>query len=131
MSDCVVDASAVVSSLARDERARLLRHRLAPMICDAPHLIDAEIGSALRRHERAGLLAPEEALVALRAARHLVDRRHHHTGALIELAWALRQNLTFYDALYVALAARLGVPLLTSDARLTAAPALPCAVELV
>ena len=46
-------------------------------------------------------------------------------------AWALRDNVTYYDALYVALAARLGYPLLTADARLARAPGLPCAVELV
>ena len=43
----------------------------------------------------------------------------------------LRDNVTYYDALYVALAARLGYPLLTADARLARAPGLPCAVELV
>ena len=46
-------------------------------------------------------------------------------------AWTLRDNLTYYDALYVALAARLGYPLLTADARLARAPGLPCAVELI
>ncbi len=45
--------------------------------------------------------------------------------------WALRDNVTYYDALYVALAARLGYPLLTADARLARAPGLPCAVELI
>ena len=46
-------------------------------------------------------------------------------------AWTLRDNVTYYDALYVALAARLGYPLLTADARLARAPGLPCAVELI
>ena len=39
--------------------------------------------------------------------------------------------MTFYDALYVALAAALDVPLLTADARLARATGLPCQVELV
>ncbi len=50
---------------------------------------------------------------------------------LAERAWTLRHNLSFYDALYVALADRLDVPLLTGDARLARAPGLPCEIELV
>ena len=50
---------------------------------------------------------------------------------MAEVAWTLRNNVTYYDALYVALAARLGYPLLTADARLARAPGLPCAVELI
>jgi predicted nucleic acid-binding protein len=50
---------------------------------------------------------------------------------LIERAWQLRDNLSFYDALYVALAEGLGAPLLTLDARLTRAPGLRTEVELV
>jgi predicted nucleic acid-binding protein len=61
----------------------------------------------------------------------LVAHRYPHVGPLGEFAWKLRHNLSFYDALYVALAARLGAPLLTADARLSRAPDLPCAVELV
>lgn len=61
----------------------------------------------------------------------LIGRRYPHTGPVGDSAWALRHNLTFYDALYVALASQLGVPLLTSDERVTHTAALPCAVELV
>ena len=43
----------------------------------------------------------------------------------------LRDNSTFYDALYVALADVLSAPLLTADHRLAGAPGLPCAIELV
>lgn len=45
--------------------------------------------------------------------------------------WTWRENLSFYDALYVALAVQLGVPLVTGDARLSRAPGVACAVELV
>lgn len=61
----------------------------------------------------------------------LINHRYPHAGPLAELAWTWRGNLSFYDALYVALAVRLGVPLVTGDARLSAAPGLSCAVELV
>jgi predicted nucleic acid-binding protein len=60
-----------------------------------------------------------------------VDQRYPHTGSLADAAWELRDNVTFYDALYVALAAALDVPLLTADARLARAPGLPCQVEVV
>lgn len=53
------------------------------------------------------------------------------TIRLIEYTWQLRHNVTFYDALYVALATALDVPLLTGDSRLAAAPGLPCEIKLV
>jgi predicted nucleic acid-binding protein len=66
----------------------------------------------------------------LRAIGSLVDNRYPHEN-LAHTAWQLRHNLTYYDALYVALATRLGSPLLTADARLARSPGLPCSVELV
>ena len=78
----------------------------------------------------AGLVEPDVAAGALRALGLLVAERYPH-GPLATAAWGLRHNLTYYDALYVALAARLGHPLLTADARLARAPGLPCAVQLV
>lgn len=53
------------------------------------------------------------------------------TGALARAAWERRENLSFYDALYVSLAKALGAPLITSDGRLARSPALGCAVELI
>ena len=79
----------------------------------------------------AGHLDPESAATGLAGGRLLIDQRYPHTGSLAGAAWDLRDNVTFYDALYVALAAALDVPLLTADARLTRAPGLPCQVELV
>ena len=75
-------------------------------------------------------MAPQTAEAALHALGMLVADRYPH-GNLAAGAWRSRDNLTYYDALYVALAARLGFPLLTADARLARAPGLPCAVELV
>lgn len=85
----------------------------------------------LRRHERRGLLSPEEALLALRAAPAVVDHRYPHGPPLSEIAWTLRHNLSFYNGLYVALAALLDLPLLTADVRLGRAPDLPCTTELI
>jgi predicted nucleic acid-binding protein len=132
VSDCVVDASALVLALGgKADAAAALRARLASGRRHAPHLIDAEVGNVLRRHEREGLLSSEEAALGLRAAAVLVDHRYPHVGPLGQLAWTFRHNLSFYDALYVALAASLDLPLVTADARLSGAPGLPCAVELV
>jgi predicted nucleic acid-binding protein len=132
VTDYVVDASALVIALGgKSAAADRLRARFPGMRRHAPHLIDAEVGNVLRRHERAGLLSGDEARVALGAVPAVVDDRYPHTGVLAERAWALRDNLSFYDALYVALATQLGIPLLTGDARLSRAPTLPCRAELV
>ncbi len=67
----------------------------------------------------------------MRAARVLVDHRYSHHGPLGELAWTWRHSLSFYDALYVALAVLLDLPLITGDVRLSRAPKVACTVELV
>ncbi|MGC8627930.1 MAG: type II toxin-antitoxin system VapC family toxin [Acidimicrobiales bacterium] len=129
--DYVLDASALVLALiGKSEPAELLRQRLPRMRRHAPHLIDAEVGNVLRRHEQAGRISTNEAQVALLAGRELIELRYPHTGPLAELAWQWRGNLSFYDALYMALAFRLGVPLVTADAKLSKAP-VACEVEVV
>lgn len=128
--DYVVDASALVLAMTgKSDDAGALRARLPEMRRHAPHLVDAEVGNVLRRHARTGLISTAEASAALRSLRALVQHRYPHVGPLAELAWQYRDSLSFYDALYVALAVRLGVPLLSVDARLSKAGL--CAVELV
>lgn len=130
--DYVLDASALVLALiGKTEAADTLRQRLPQMRRHAPHLIDAEVGNVLRRHERSGHISGAEAQSALRAGSVLIEHRYPHAGPLAELAWSWRANISFYDALYVALAVRLGVPLLTADARLSRAPTLRCQIEVV
>jgi predicted nucleic acid-binding protein len=130
--DCVVDASALALALGgKSDAASALRARLAGVRRHAPHLIDAEVGNVLRRHEREGRLSAEEASEGLRAAVVLIDHRDPPAGPLGQLAWTWRHNLSFYDALYVALAVTLDLPLITADVRLTGAPGLPCTIELV
>ncbi|MEO5679101.1 MAG: type II toxin-antitoxin system VapC family toxin [Acidimicrobiales bacterium] len=127
----VVDASVVVTALGDDgadgdaTRARLRGERLA-----APHLIDLEVASAWRRLAAAGHLPPrriELALADLLALR--LDRVSHRP--LLPRCWELRDNLTVYDAAYVALAEALGARLLTADARLAAAPGCRCPIEVL
>jgi predicted nucleic acid-binding protein len=131
LTDVVLDASVTVTALVeRTDEAHALRERLGRLGRHAPHLIDAEVGSVLRRRVAAGVLAAELAEGALRTLDTLVVERYPH-GPLAPAAWRLRHNCTYYDALYVALAARLRAPLLTADKRLANAPGLPCDVELI
>lgn len=113
----VVDASVVVGYLSGegaflDERLEADEHVLW-----APHLIDAEVGHALRRKVRLGQLDAETAGEAIWAINDLPLRRVEHEN-LVHVAWDLRDNFSYYDALYVSLALMLGETLLTFDARL-------------
>ena len=123
----VVDASALVDALLINGAAR---ERLAIESLQAPQLIDAELLSVLRRLVLAGKLQNGDALQALTIA-HQLGLRRHASRALWRQAWDLRLNLSAYDALYVALAEQLQVPLLTADAHLARAPGLRCGVELI
>ena len=127
----VVDANVLVVALADDgpdgERVRV---RLRGEHLAAPELIDLEVLSVLRRSERAGALNTRRATLAVRDLRDLpLDRAPHLP--LVRRCWELRGNVTAYDAAYVALAETMGVPLLTADRRLAAAPGLSCAIELL
>lgn len=115
----VVDASVVVEFLNRGERTPALDARLEAEehVLWAPHLIDAEVGHALRRKVRLGQMDAETAGKAIWEINDLPLRRIEHEN-LVPVAWDLRENFTFYDALYVSLALMLGETLLTFDARL-------------
>lgn len=127
----VVDASVIVTGLADDGadgdrvRARLRGEHLA-----APHLIDVEVASAWRRLVAAGNLPERRALMALDDLRSLRLQRVSHSE-LIARCWELRDNVTIYDAAYVALAELLDVTLLTADRRFAHAPGIGCTVELL
>ena len=115
----VVDASALVAAVADSSRiGRMARQRLRGQRRVAPFLIDAETGQALRGLVLSGEMPTEAAAAARRRAEAMISHRRPHHGALAERAWQLRHNLTFYDALYVALAEALGCPLVTADMRL-------------
>ncbi len=132
MSEYVVDASAAMSALGlKDAVAVATRKRITDSTCHAPHLLDAEVGQALRRGERAGRISTDTARTALAALPKIIEYRYPHTDRLATLAWDLRHTITFYDGLYVALATVLDVPLLTEDVKLSKAPGLSCAVEVV
>ncbi len=128
----VVDASALVYALiAGSPEAVALRRRLGSDQCHAPHLIDAELGNVLRRRVLRQELGGDDAEQLLANGAALIDHRYEMRGPLARAAWARHQTFTFYDALYVALAAALSAPLLTADGRLAGAPRLGCTVERV
>lgn len=128
----VVDASVLVEYLADSTRAelaqRLLREHRGRLW--APHLVDAEVGHVLRRGVRNGGIEAEAARQALEELSLMPVRRARHRP-LIPRAWELRDNLSFYDALYVALAEILEQPLLTFDARLARASGIRAEVEVL
>jgi predicted nucleic acid-binding protein len=118
----VVDASVLLELLGQGKYGEAVKERLdaEEHVLWAPHLIDAEIGHALRRWVRVGKLSPEAAGKALWEVGDLPVERVEHE-LLVHVAWQLRDNFSFYDALYVALALMLDEPLLTFDARLARA----------
>jgi predicted nucleic acid-binding protein len=128
----VVDASVLVNALADDEdagdaaRARLLGHA----DLHAPHVVDLEVLSVLRRAVGARRLDTRRARLALDDLHDLRLTRYPH-APFARRIWELRQNLTPYDAAYVALAEELDCSLLTADERLARSPRLPCAVEVL
>ncbi len=115
----VVDASVLLELLGDGEHKEIVEERLdaEEYMLWAPHLIDAEVGHALRRWVRSGKVAADAAGRALWEVDDLPIERVEHEH-LIHVAWGLRDNFTFYDGLYVALALMLDEPLLTFDARL-------------
>ncbi|HET9243674.1 MAG TPA: type II toxin-antitoxin system VapC family toxin [Gaiella sp.] len=123
----VVDASAAVLGLLNDGDARAY---LADEPFACPHLADSEIIHALRRQAQRGAVDAVDAERAVATWARLGMRRIPVVG-LLERIWELRDNLSAYDATYVAAAEALDTPLLTADARLARAPGVTCAVTVV
>ena len=109
----VIDASALIDLL--------LGYSTCVDDLHAPHLIDLEVLSALRR-----IQAPEPFADFV----DLPIERYPHT-ILVPRIWGLRRNFTPYDAVYVALAEGLDSPLLTSDKRLAGAVGKHTDVEVL
>ncbi|HUB99870.1 MAG TPA: type II toxin-antitoxin system VapC family toxin [Solirubrobacterales bacterium] len=128
----VLDASVLVEYLGEGEHAEASRAHLQSSSgwLWAPFVIDAEVGHALRGNVRAGEISARAAYVALTDLMEMRLQRVSHRF-LAERAWELRQNVSFYDGLYVALAEALGAPLVTLDARLAKAPGVEAEIELV
>lgn len=128
----VLDSSALVELLGGGAGGEAVERRLLelPGWTWAPALIDAEVGHALRRAVRQGELSAPEAEEALDDLMGMRLERVPHRF-LAARAWELRENLSFYDGLYVALAEALEAPLLTLDLRLARAPGVDAEVEVI
>jgi predicted nucleic acid-binding protein len=128
----VMDASAVVELLLQTPVAASMAEEilLSPSDLHAPHLVDAEVAQVLRRLCSWEEVPESRALEALQDLRDLPLVRHSHE-LLLDRAWELRDNLTIYDGVYVALAELLDMPLLTRDRRIAAAPGHGATVRVI
>jgi predicted nucleic acid-binding protein len=115
----VVGASALLEALLRTAAAEAVEKRLfaAGETLHAPHLLDVEVTQVIRRYAIAGEVREERGRAALIDLIDFPTRRYPH-AFLLPRAWELRNSLTAYDAVYVALAEALDAPLLTRDRRL-------------
>ena len=96
----------------------------------APHVIDVEVLSIIRREHIRGLLDGTAAMLAVEDLRDWRGERFSHRS-LLHRAWELRENVRAWDAFYVALAETLDATLITLDGRLGRVPGLRCAVEVI
>jgi predicted nucleic acid-binding protein len=128
----VVDASALLEALLRTPAASEVERRLfdAGSTLHAPHLLDIEVAHVIRRYAAAGDLDEARGRTALADLAEMPLRRYPH-DFLLPRIWDLRNNLTAYDAVYVALAEALDAPLVTRDRRLAAAIGHRARIELV
>lgn len=115
----VVDASALLEVLLNTSAAAGIADRLFAdgETLHAPHLLDLEIAQVLRRYTASGEMDARRGQQALDDLADLPVVRYPHDLFLSRI-WELRDNLTAYDAAYVALAEALPAPLLTRDAAL-------------
>jgi len=128
----VVDASALIEVLLRTRAAKTVEDRLFSTghTLHAPHLIDVEVARVIRRYAASGAVNGERGRQALADLADMPLRRYPH-DFLLPRIWELRNNLTAYDATYVALAEALEAPLLTRDRRLAGASGHRAPIELV
>ena len=123
----VIDAGVIVELVAND----LDPDRLGDEELAAPHLIDSEVTNVLRRLVVQKILTEKQGIAALDGFTLLVLTRFP-ADWLRPRMWALRHNLSAYDATYVALAEMTGATaLLTTDTRLANAPGINCPVEVL
>jgi predicted nucleic acid-binding protein len=128
----VVDASALVEALLQTPAAEAVERRLFETgeTLHAPHLLDVEVAQVIRRYAVKGEIDEARGRAALADLSDFPLRRYPH-DFLLPRIWDLRNNLTAYDAAYVALAEALDATLITRDRRLAGAPGHHARIELV
>jgi len=128
----VVDASALLEFLLQTPlgsrvEARLFRDRDE---LHSPHLADVEVTQGLRRLVRTGEVSPGRAAEAIADLADLDLHRHPHLD-LLTRAWTLRDKVTAYDAMYIALAEALDASIVTCDAPLAKAPGHRARIDVI
>ena len=128
----VVDASALLESLLRTPAAAVVEKRIfdSRETLHAPHLLDVEVAQVVRRYAASGDIDHERGCAALADLGNFPLRRYPH-GFRLSRVWELRNSLTAYDAVYIALAEALDATFLTRDRRVAAAAGHHARVELV
>jgi predicted nucleic acid-binding protein len=125
----VVDSSALVASLAdAGDAGRWVTDTVTGADLAVPQSAPFEVASILRRHALDGHLSPIEATLA-HADLIVLPVELWPYAPLAERVWELRENITSYDASYVALAELLDTTLVTIDGRLAKAPGPRCRIE--
>ena len=120
-SSLIVEAllgSLIARSLLADEQVQVVSHT------------DIEIASSLRRRVQLGWLSADDGWRLLETYRWMAVTRHD-SFAMFDRIWELRDNVSAYDAAYIALAEIIECPLVTADARLSRAPGLRCAITVL
>lgn len=128
----VVDASALLEFLLQTPLGRRVEVRLFRDQDEfhAPHLVDVEVVQGLRRLVRTGEVSSGRADEAIADLADLDLHRHPHLD-LLARAWKLRDNLSAYDAMYVALAEAIGAAMVTCDGPLARVPGHRAWVEVI
>lgn len=116
----VVDASAVAEILLGTSRGAKAAGELGDHVLIAPSHLDVEVVSVIRGWTLGRRISDERALIALEESGEL-GIETVSLGDNLAGVFALRHNVSTYDAMYVVLARATGCRLLTLDARLAAA----------
>lgn len=127
----VVDASCLYEVVADGTLAERIRQHLAhDRDHAAPHAVDVEVASVIRRDHLLGRLDSTAATQAMEDLRDWPGERFGQQP-LLNRIWELRATVRTWDAAYVALAEALGATLITLDGRLASAPGPQCPIEVI
>ena len=128
----VLDASAAIEWLLQTQSGVRVARRIFSLreTLHAPHLLDVEVTQAFRRYVATRAVTVSRAEEALQDLVDLRVRRYPHV-LFLRRVWELRDNLTAYDALYVALAEALDATLVTCDGKIAPAPGHRARVEVI
>lgn len=128
----VIDASVLANGLADDgpcgTRARNALTQAGDIF--VPDLVDVETAAVLRKRWVAASITESRFAAAIDTLAQLPFRRYP-TSLFLRRVYELRQNVTAYDAVYVALAESLGCELLTCDSRLARASGPHCDIRVM